>query len=380
MRNYSRVRCYRANMGLGWRLLARPVISRLDSEKSHDLALGSLSKLDKSNFGKSVLSRMYQSPELPIHTLGRLFHHPLGLAAGMDKGARALSAWPALGFSWIEYGGITRYPQDGNPKPRMFRANSERALVNSMGFNNPGSSSIRDSLVNRKASGNWPNVPIAANIGRSKKVDNEQAPKDYSHTLDTLWNHADMFVLNVSSPNTPGLRDLQNEDLLQNVLRECIKVREKYHSDKPLLLKLSPDNDDELISEITDISIKLGLDGIVATNTTISRPEPKNTQSRIAFSQSGGVSGKPLHKRSLEVISNIYNHTQGKITIVGVGGIDSPDSAWESIQAGASLIQLYSGLVFKGPGVTSSIVRGLKSRVKEYGFSGITEAVGYTHK
>ena len=152
-----------------------------------------------------------------------------------------------------------------------------------MGFNNPGSSSIRDSLIDRKASGNWPNVPIAANIGRSKKVDNEQAPKDYSHTLDTLWDHADMFVLNVSSPNTPGLRDLQNEDLLQNVLRECTKIREKNNSNKPLLLKLSPDNDDELIYEMADISKKFGLDGMVATNTTISRPEPKNTQSRLSL-------------------------------------------------------------------------------------------------
>ncbi len=367
-------------MSLAWRLLARPIISRLDSERSHDLALGALSKFDNSSYGKSVLSRMFQSPDLPIHTLGRLFHHPLGLAAGMDKGARALSAWPALGFSWIEYGGITRYPQDGNPKPRMFRANSEKALVNSMGFNNPGASSVRDSLISRKSLGNWPNVPVAANIGRSKKVDNEQAPADYSQTLDTLWNHADMFVLNVSSPNTPGLRDLQQEDLLENVLSECTKIRDKYSSDKPILLKLSPDNDDELISEMADVSIKFGLDGIVATNTTISRPEPKNTQSRIAFSQSGGVSGRPLHKRSVEVISNIYEHTNGKITIVGVGGIDSSDSAWSSIQSGASLLQLYSGLVFNGPRVTSSIVRGLKSRVKEYGFSGLSEAVGYGHR
>lgn len=367
-------------MSLAWRLLARPIISRLDSERSHDLALGALSKFDNSNYGKSVLSRMFQSPDLPIHALGRLFHHPLGLAAGMDKGARALSAWPALGFSWIEYGGITRYPQDGNPKPRMFRANSEKALVNSMGFNNPGASSVRDSLISRKSLGNWPNVPVAANIGRSKKVDNEQAPADYSQTLDTLWNHADMFVLNVSSPNTPGLRDLQQEDLLENVLSECTKIRDKYSSDKPILLKLSPDNDDELISEMADVSIKFGLDGIVATNTTISRPEPKNTQSRIAFSQSGGVSGRPLHKRSVEVISNIYEHTNGKITIVGVGGIDSSDSAWSSIQSGASLLQLYSGLVFNGPRVTSSIVRGLKSRVKEYGFSGVSEAVGYGHR
>ena len=373
------VLCSPVDMGLGWRLFARPVISRLDSEKSHDLALSTLSRFDRSQYGKSLLSRMFKSPELPIHALGRLFHHPLGLAAGMDKGAKALSAWPALGFSWIEYGGITRYPQDGNPKPRMFRANSERALVNSMGFNNPGASSVRDSLISRRSSGNWPNVPVAANIGRSKKVDNEQAPADYASTLETLWNHADMFVLNVSSPNTPGLRDLQHESFLNDVLKHCISVRKKYDSQKPILLKLSPDSSDEQISQMADSAISSGIDGIVATNTTISRPEPNNTQSRIAFSQNGGVSGRPLHQRSLEVISNLYEYTNGDVAIVGVGGIDSTESAWKSITSGASLIQLYSGLVFNGPGVTSKIVRGLKNRVSENGFSGITEAVGYKH-
>ncbi len=366
-------------MGLGWKLFARPIISRLDSERSHDLALSTLSRFDKTQYGKSLLSKLYQSPELPVHTLGRLFHHPLGLAAGMDKGAKALSAWPALGFSWIEYGGVTRFPQVGNPKPRMFRANAERALVNSMGFNNPGASSVRDSLVSRYASGNWPNVPVAANIGRSKKVNNEQAPSDYASTLDTLWNHADMFVLNVSSPNTPGLRDLQHENLLTEVLSECIKVRNRYESIKPILLKLSPDCSDDQIIEISEIASRRGLDGIVATNTTITRPEPTNTQSRIAFSQNGGVSGRPLQNRSLEVISNIYEHTGGDMTIVGVGGIDCPDSAWKAITTGASLIQLYSGLVFNGPGVTSRIVRGLKKKVSENGFSGISEAIGYAH-
>ena len=368
------------DVGLGWKIFARPIISRLDSERSHDLALATLSKFDKSQYGKSLLSGMYQSPELPVHVLGRLFHHPLGLAAGMDKGAKALSAWPALGFSWIEYGGVTRFPQDGNPKPRMFRANSERALVNSMGFNNPGASSVRDSLVTRYASGNWPNVPVAANIGRSKKVSNEQAPSDYASTLDTLWNHADMFVLNVSSPNTPGLRDLQHEGLLTEVLGKCAGIRNRYQSVKPILLKVSPDCSDDQIMEISDIASRNGLDGIVATNTTITRPEPSNTQSRIAFSQNGGVSGRPLQERSLEVISNLYEYSDGDMTIVGVGGIDSPDSAWKAVTSGASLIQLYSGLVFNGPGVTSSIVRGLKRKVSENNFSGISEAIGYAHR
>ena len=184
----------------------------------------------------------------------------------------------------------------------------------------------------------------------------------------------------MSSPNTPGLRDLQHVDLLTEVLGKCSEIRKRYESVKPILLKVSPDSSDDQIMEISDVASRNGLDGIVATNTTITRPEPSNTQSRIAFSQNGGVSGRPLQKRSIEVISNLYEHTDGDITIVGVGGIDSPNSAWKAITSGASLIQLYSGLVFNGPGVTSNIVRGLKKKVSENGFSGITEAIGYAHR
>jgi dihydroorotate dehydrogenase len=297
----------------------------------------------------------------------------------MDKGASALSAWPALGFSWVEYGGITRFPQEGNPKPRMFRADAEQALVNSMGFNNPGASSIRDHLINRRAAGKWPNVPVAANIGRSKKVDNSQAPSDYSATLETLWDHADFFVLNISSPNTPGLRDLHEESSLSSVLRACNSVRETKGGGKQILLKLSPDASDEDLVATSEEALKNGVDGIVATNTTLKRPIPKNTKSRHAFAQNGGVSGRPLQSRSLDVVSMLYESTNGKVPIVGVGGIDSADSAWNSVTSGASLLQLYSALIFRGPSVVSSIVRGLRSRVRENGFSSIDEAVGYNN-
>ncbi|SVD22098.1 uncharacterized protein METZ01_LOCUS374952, partial [marine metagenome] len=171
-------------MGLPYSLFARPFLRFVDSEKAHDLAIRGLSTFGQSSGGQRVLSSLYHAPELPIHVFGRLFHHPLGLAAGFDKGAEALSAWPALGFSWLEYGGVTRFPQDGNPKPRMFRAESENALVNRMGLNNPGASAVRDSLISRRSSGKWPKVPVAANIGRSKKTPNESAPSDYSQTLD----------------------------------------------------------------------------------------------------------------------------------------------------------------------------------------------------
>jgi len=366
-------------MGIGWSMLARPLLSRIDSERAHGLAIRSLSGFGETSAGIRALNALYQSPELPTHVFGRLFRHPLGLAAGMDKGASALSAWPALGFSWVEYGGITRFPQGGNPKPRMFRADAEQALVNSMGFNNPGASSIRDQLIMRRATGKWPNVPVAANIGRSKKIDNSQAPSDYSATLETLWDHADFFVLNISSPNTPGLRDLHEESSLSSVLRACNSVRDMKGGGKQILLKLSPDASDEELVATSQEALKNGVDGIVATNTTLKRPIPKNTKSRHAFAQNGGVSGRPLQSRSLEVVSMLYESTDGKVPIVGVGGIDSVDSAWNSVTSGASLLQLYSALVFRGPSVVSNIIRGLRSRVRENGFSSIDEAVGYNN-
>jgi len=261
----------------------------------------------------------------------------------------------------------------------MFRANKHHALVNKMGLNNPGASEIRKRLSARKSANRWPKSPVAANIGRSKKVPNEHAADDYAATLELLWDHADMFVLNISSPNTPGLRDLQGQEYLESILNSCNSIRSMKGDSKPILLKLSPDTNDDDIRSTVSFSQQMGIDGIVATNTTIKRPIPLSTQSRKAFSSDGGLSGRPLNSRALEVINLVYDETDGKLPIVGVGGIDSKDSAWEAIISGASLIQLYSALVFNGPTVVSSIVKGLKKRVSESGFSSISEAVGYKH-
>ena len=366
-------------MSIAWKLLANPSLRLIDSEKAHSISVGALSKFGENRIAGNILNRLYKPPELPIEVFGHLFQRPLGLAAGFDKGAEALLSWPALGFSWSEYGGVTRYPQEGNKKPRMFRANKDRALVNSMGFNNPGASEIRKRLIDRKASDKWPKSPVAANIGRSKKVSNDQAADDYSATLDQLWEYADLFVLNISSPNTPGLRELQENDYLESILSTCIALQRRKNIEKPILLKLSPDSSDEVLRETVNLSIKNGIGGIVASNTTVKRPVPLSTQSRKAFANNGGLSGRPLHSRALEVISMSYDESRGRVPIIGVGGIDSKESAWESITSGSSLIQLYSALVFNGPSVTSSIVKGLKKRVKESGFSSISEAVGYKH-
>ena len=367
------------NVGLPYRMFGRPILGLIDSERAHGIGLSTLSKLERTSMGRGFLKSLYQSPEVPTNVFGLSFSHPLGIAAGFDKKAAALSAWPSLGFSWMEYGGITRFPQDGNPKPRMFRANKENALVNRMGFNNPGALAVRENLIERRSIGLWPNNPVAANIGRSKKVSNDEAADDYSSTLDILWDYADLFVLNVSSPNTPGLRELQEVDHLRDVLTSCIEVRNRKGNYKPILMKFSPDlNDDDLLNS-AQVSVDCNVDGFVATNTTISRYTPKNSQSRSVFAQSGGLSGRPLKKRSLEVVSMLYDYTDSKVPIVGVGGIDSVDSAWDMITSGASLIQLYSALVFEGPSITSKIVKGLNTNVKKNNFSNISEAVGSKH-
>jgi dihydroorotate dehydrogenase len=366
-------------MGIAWKLLAQPSLRLIDSERAHSATMAILSTFGESSLGQRVINSLYGAPELPIEVFGKLFHHPLGLAAGFDKKAKALLSWGSLGFSWTEYGGITRYPQEGNPKPRMFRANKNHALVNSMGFNNPGATKVREELKIRKSNGRWPKSPVAANIGRSKKVSNQFAADDYCSTLDSLYDYADFFVLNISSPNTEKLRDLQEIESLSNILNKCVNLRNNKEINKPLLVKISPDsNDDQILDTVAEIK-KHKLDGIVATNTTITRPVPLSTQSRKAFSNTGGLSGRPLHNRSIEVIDLIYQETDGNLPIVGVGGIESKETAWNAITSGASLIQLYSALVFNGPSVASSIVKGLKKNTKENNFSSISEAIGYKH-
>ena len=267
-------------MGLPYRFLVRPSLRFIDSEKAHNLSVNTLSKFAENRPVQKILGSIYGTPNLPITVFGKLFRHPLGLAAGFDKSAQAIGAWPSLGFSWVEYGGVTRYPQDGNSKPRMFRSNRENALINRMGFNNPGAQQIRDTLTKRQISGKWPNVPIAANIGRSKTVNNERAPGDYAETFGLLYDHADIFVLNVSSPNTPGLRELQEDEHIRDVVRACTSLREKRTGSKPILLKFAPDLPRDDLLSCAGAALSAGIDGFIATNTTISRPAPNNTSSR----------------------------------------------------------------------------------------------------
>ena len=352
----------------------------LSSERLHWIAMNQLRIRSSYIPGYRYLTRrILKSPELPTTNFGIDFENPVGLAAGMDKKGENIPNWENLGFGWMEIGGITLHGQGGNPKPRMFRSIKHRALINRMGFNNPGSAAMLERLSKQKDK-KWANIPVGINLGKSKITPNENAEEDYAGTMELLWSFADLFVINVSSPNTPNLRELQSGSELDRILSACNNVNKKCASAnntdcKPILVKIAPDLTDEQVIAIADTAIEQGCSGIVATNTTISRPAKGGV-----MDQTGGLSGAPLRSRSTEVIHLLYAHTLGKLPIVGVGGVSDPESAWEKIAAGASLLQLYSALVFEGPAVTKTINRGLKKKLKEHGYESISEAVGHSHR
>jgi dihydroorotate dehydrogenase len=312
--------------------------------------------------------------------MGQNFANPVGVAAGMDKRGECIPCWENLGFGWAEIGGITLHSQEGNPKPRMFRSGKHNALINRMGFNNLGSDEMMARLGKLRERKRWANIPIAINLGKSKITPNEEAEKDYAGTMDKLWRYADLFVINVSSPNTPNLRELQAGSELERILAACNEVNRRRADEygrpaKSLLVKVSPDLDDDQLRDIADTSMAAGCAGIVATNTTLERPA-----SGGVMSQDGGLSGRPLRARSTEVIRLLYAHTKGQLPIVGVGGISCAQSAWEKIAAGASLLQLYSALVFEGPSVVKAINKGLKQHLIANGYDTLSEAVGHDHR
>ena len=365
-------------MGRLFRWFSRPLLALQDSEKAHARSLLMLRIASSNALFRGCLRLLYKPKiSLPTSCFGMEYSHPFGIAAGMDKKAEALRGWSSIGLAFSEIGGVTMLEQTGNPKPRMFRHGNDRALVNRMGFNNPGSEKIVQQL---QSSGSQP-IPVWANLGESKLTPIEDADMDYSTTMHRLWPYVDVFVINVSSPNTPGLRDLQHGDHLKGILEACINVNRTNSegsnaSPKPLLIKVAPDLSKQELEAIVDTAIACEIDGIVATNTTIERPN----QSHKVYNEQGGCSGSPLKNQSTEMIRHIYSYTGGRLPIVGVGGIMNAEDAWEKILAGASLLQAYAGFVFEGPGLTKSIVNGLHKKLKESGFESISEAVGASHR
>jgi dihydroorotate dehydrogenase len=366
--------------------LLRPFLFAKDSEEIHNQTLARLAFASRNSAALAGISAFHKTAPLPVRLFGLDFPNPVGLAAGMDKKAAALPAWAALGFGFSEMGGVTLHSQPGNPQPRMFRVVEDEALINRMGFNNPGAEAMAAQLKAWKESGRWPKHPAGMNLGKSKITPLEKAAEDYAGSFQLLRPFADFFVVNVSSPNTPNLRQLQDKKALREILAALETINQPSTNSgiaiprRPILVKVAPDLAFEALDEIVALAHEMKLDGLVATNTTIARPAAQSAAARKTYEETGGLSGAPLRERSTEVIRHLYSQCGGKLPIIGVGGIINAADAWEKITAGASLVQLYSGLVYKGPGLVREIVNGLRAELSQRGLRSLQEAVGLEHR
>jgi dihydroorotate dehydrogenase len=367
-------------MGFLHKKILRPLLFRRDSERAHNAVVNQLAWVSRHAFTCGLVEKIYGSPALPTEVFGLKFPNPVGLAAGMDKHAAAVPGWAALGFGFTELGGVTWHAQEGNPKPRMFRAIPDEAVINRMGFNNSGAEAMAQKLSAWKKSGRWPNHPVGINLGKSKITPLEKAAEDYANSFRVLRGLADFFVVNVSSPNTPNLRQLQDKSALDEILAAIQEQNGSQNSEariqKPILVKVAPDLSFTALDEILELVAPRNLAGIVATNTTLARPQTSDTALQKIYAETGGVSGKPLRARSTEIIRHLYQQTNGKLPIIGVGGIFSAEDAWEKITAGASLVQCYTGLVYEGPGLAKKIVTGLVQRMERESIRSLQAAVG----
>jgi dihydroorotate dehydrogenase len=377
-----------------YRHVLRPVLFAQNSEDIHDRTLRLLGIVARNRLLCEAMDWFLGAEALPVRAFGLEFPNPVGLAAGMDKHADALPAWAAMGFGHSELGGVTWLAQPGNPQPRMFRAIPDEALVNRMGFNNAGAQALARRLAAWRASGRWPAHPVGINLGKSKATPLDQAAQDYAESFRLLWPLADFFVVNVSSPNTPNLRELQNKTALDEILVSLQEVNVQLAatlakatpspqsatgnppSAKPILVKVAPDLSLAALDEILELVAPRQIAGIVATNTTVTRPETIDEQLKKIYTETGGLSGRPLRQRSTEVIRHLFRQSRGRLPIIGVGGIFNAEDAWEKITAGATLVQVYTGLVYEGPSVVKRIVTGLRERLASQGMSSLSQAVG----
>lgn len=343
--------------------IVKPILFQFDPENVHHSVTSALQFFNKLP-GGSAISRSvwgFEDKRLEKEVFGLKFKNPVGLAAGFDKNGEYINEMANLGFGFIETGTVTPLPQAGNPKKRMFRLPKDGALINRMGFNNKGVDVVAQRISAYRNNPKYANngLIIGGNIGKNKNTPNEEAVSDYIKCFDKLYQVVDYFVVNVSSPNTPGLRALQEKGPLMEILNTLQQRNLKNDIQRPILLKIAPDLTDSQLDDIVDIVQQTGIAGVIATNTTISRDNLKSSETLKG--EPGGLSGKPLTNRSTEVISYLSKRSKGSFPIIGVGGIHSPEDAVEKLQAGASLIQLYTGFIYEGPGLIKRINKKILS-------------------
>ncbi len=349
--------------------LIGPVLRRVDTEKAHGLALAALRHGVVRTFFRPIID-----PEILGSVVwGRVFSNPIGLAAGFDKNAEVFDAALAMGFGFVEIGGVTPKPQPGNPKPRLFRLSADRAVINRMGFNNDGLEAVAARLRLRANTTGC----VGVNLGKNKE--SVDAAADYSALASGLAPYADFLVINVSSPNTPGLRALQSIEPLLEIVRAARSARDTAVTinPPPLLLKISPDLQSAEVDDIAKVALDEKLDGVIVSNTTLARPSSLSAPEKT---EAGGLSGAPLFEPSTQLLRRMYELTNGAVPLVGVGGVSSGADAYAKIRAGASLIQLYTALVFDGPVILSKIKRDLAVLLERDGYTSVADAVGADHR
>lgn len=334
----------------------RPLLFLVDPEKIHHVVFSILRTKSKLPGFKSTLKLLfeYKDARLTTKLFGLTFNNPVGLAAGFDKDARLIDEISSLGFGFVEIGTLTPKPQPGNDKPRLFRLPKDQALINRMGFNNEGVLAAVTRLKKRKSS-----IIVGGNIGKNKSTPNESAHEDYTFCFDALYEYVDYFVVNVSSPNTPGLRELQEKAPLQKLLKTVKDLSLKKSIVKPVLLKIAPDLSPGQLDDVIEILVATGIDGVIATNTTISREGLETQSTDLDRIGAGGLSGKPLSKKSTEIIGYLRRKLGKDFPIIGVGGIMSPEDALEKLAAGADLVQIYTGFIYEGPGLVKRINKAI---------------------
>ncbi|MDT7543051.1 MAG: dihydroorotate dehydrogenase [Acidobacteriota bacterium] len=356
-----------------YRTLLRPALFRLDPDAAHEFALHTLARSLGTETARRIVARRFARATFgELRRFGLMFKNPVGVAAGFDKNGRVVRQLCALGFGCVEVGTVTHLPQTGNARPRLFRLPKDRALINRQGFNNEGASA----LAARFAREGHPACVLGVNIGKSRAVEVSDAIPDYLASFEAVRAHADYVAVNVSSPNTPGLRELQRADALSSLLGAIQQRNRESGRVVPLLVKLAPDLEEGQLELIVDVARRASVDGIVATNTTTSRANLSTSTGEVEACGEGGLSGAPLRERATKMIANLYRLARGELTIVGVGGVFTAEDAWEKICAGASLVQLYTGFIYQGFTVARDINEGLHSILEREGFKSLDDAVG----